>query len=293
LDYVDRKLLVAALMLTISVSLAGCHTQPAVVGDSHPKTDTSGSAAKPPDKQAVPNPGKLIHVVVALCDNEYQGIVPVPARIGNGDDPANNLYWGAAYGVRTFFQRSNEWKLIASFQNPKPAVLERVVFKHRSKDIYIVADAYRGREIRQTTIDFLEFAAGAQDEIIDVQSDSKRVAFTAGAGADLVAYVGHDGLMDFTLAQYPRKSDDRRRDVIILACASKAYFKDAIRETGANPLLWTTGLMAPEAYVLSSAIDGWIVNESGEGIRKRAAGAYNTYQRCGMRAALNLFSNSW
>ena len=279
-------------MLAFSVSLAGCHTDRAVVGDSHPKTDSPGAAAKPVNKHTSPNPGKLIHVVVALCDNEYQGIVPVPARIGNGDDPANNLYWGAAYGVRTFFQRSNEWKLIKSTQNPKPAVLERVVFKHRTKDVYIVADAYRGREIRQTTIDFLQFAAGAQDEIIDVQLDSKRVAFTAGGGADLVAYVGHDGLMDFTLAEYPRKADDRQRDVIILACASRAYFRDAIRETGANPLLWTTGLMAPEAYVLSSAIDGWIISESGEGIRKRAAGAYNTYQKCGMRAALNLFSNS-
>ena len=29
------------------------------------------------------NSGKLIHALVALCDNQYQGIVPVPARIGN------------------------------------------------------------------------------------------------------------------------------------------------------------------------------------------------------------------
>ncbi len=293
MDHVNRKVRFAALILALCVPLAGCHTQPAGGGDSHSKRDLAASTAKATNKQVVPNPGKLIHVVVALCDNEYQGIVPVPARIGNGDDPANNLYWGAAYGVKTFFQKSKEWKLIKSIQNPKPAVLERVVFKHHSRDVYLVADAYRGREIRQTTIDFLQFAAGAQDEILDVQVGSRRVDFTAGAGADLVAYVGHDGLMDFTLAEYPRKSDNRRRDVIILACASKAYFRDAVRETGANPLLWTTGLMAPEAYVLRSAIDGWIVNESGEDIRKRAAGAYNTYQKCGMKAALNLFSNSW
>lgn len=67
----------------------------------------------------------------------------------------------------------------------------------------------------------------------------------------------------------------------------------AIRTTGARPLLWTTGLMAPEAYVLKSAIDGWIVNASGDGIRKRAAEQYNNYQRCGMKAALNLFSSGW
>ncbi|MGC6431949.1 MAG: hypothetical protein ACON5F_12965 [Jejuia sp.] len=38
---------------------------------------------------------KTIHVYVALCDNINQGIVPVPAKLGNGQDPKNNLYWGA------------------------------------------------------------------------------------------------------------------------------------------------------------------------------------------------------
>lgn len=43
---------------------------------------------------------RKVHVFVALADNR-QGIAPVPARIGNGQDPANNLYWGARYGIKT------------------------------------------------------------------------------------------------------------------------------------------------------------------------------------------------
>ena len=46
---------------------------------------------------------KVIHVLVALCDNKYQGIVPVPPKIGNGQDVNNNLYWGCSMGVRTIF----------------------------------------------------------------------------------------------------------------------------------------------------------------------------------------------
>ena len=42
---------------------------------------------------------KTIHVFVALYDNKYQGIIPVPQKIGNGQDPRLNLYWGAGYGV--------------------------------------------------------------------------------------------------------------------------------------------------------------------------------------------------
>jgi hypothetical protein len=33
-----------------------------------------------------------VHVLVALCDNEHQGIVPVPKKLGNGSDIAGNLY---------------------------------------------------------------------------------------------------------------------------------------------------------------------------------------------------------
>ncbi|HEX6738364.1 MAG TPA: hypothetical protein VF310_08840, partial [Vicinamibacteria bacterium] len=57
--------------------------------------------------------GPLVaHVFVALCDNKNQGIVPVPARLGNGQDPAGNLYWGARYGVRTYLARDAGWTAV-------------------------------------------------------------------------------------------------------------------------------------------------------------------------------------
>ena len=31
-------------------------------------------------------PPRSIHVLVALCDNVHQGIVPVPKSLGNGQD---------------------------------------------------------------------------------------------------------------------------------------------------------------------------------------------------------------
>ena len=250
---------------------------------------TSGRNTPAATQSTKRNPGKLIHVLVALCDNEYQGIVPVPARIGNGDDPANNLYWGARFGVKTFFKRANDWKLAAESRGPRGEILERLVFKHQTKNVYLIADAYRGREIKQCVADFFEFSAGRAGETVNANS----VELNAGGGADLIAYVGHDGLMDFSLDSRPEKADDRRRDAIMLACLSKRYFAEPLRNTGASPLLWTTGLMAPEAYVLKAAIDGWALNEDGERIRRRAATAYNQYQQCGMNAASRLFSTGW
>jgi hypothetical protein len=237
------------------------------------------------------HPPRIVHVFVALADNQHQGIVPVPARLGNGDDPDHNLYWGSAYGVKTFFARSPEWLLMSCGAKPKPEVLERCVFKHRNTDTYMVADAYRGSEIRQAILDFFDAAAGASPETIFASASAGRL--TVRGGSNLVAYVGHDGLMDFRLPLIPKQKNEIRRDAIILACASKQYFAESLRAGGAYPLLWTTNLMAPEAYTLKSALDGWIIGENSEQIRDRAAGAYDKYQKCGVRAARRLFVSGW
>ena len=234
---------------------------------------------------------RTVHVFVALADNVHQGIVPVPARLGNGDDPARNLYWGAAGGVKTFFSRSTDWALIRCSPKPKPEVLERCLFKHRKTNTYMVADAYRGSEIREAIIEFLDAAAGASSETTTLPASAGTISIRGGS--NLVAYVGHEGLMDFQLPLIPKKNNDTHRDAIILACASKQYFAETLRASGAYPLLWTTNLMAPEAYTLKSALDGWIAGESNEEIRERAAGAYDKYQKCGLRAARRLFATGW
>lgn len=77
---------------------------------------------------------KTIHVFVALCDNKYQGIVPVPQAIGNGQDPDNNLYWGCGYGVRTYFKNSKSWTLLKRYYIDS-IKLERLVFKNKKRII--------------------------------------------------------------------------------------------------------------------------------------------------------------
>jgi hypothetical protein len=44
---------------------------------------------------------------------------------------------------------------------------------------------------------------------------NKKVSFSAAGGANLVAYVGQDGLMDFRLPSYSRKQNEIHRDAII------------------------------------------------------------------------------
>jgi hypothetical protein len=285
----DLSLALCGLLVALAACGGAARTAPR--GGVAQVSAPQARAATADEAKTDPYAGKVAYVVVALCDNVNQGIVPVPAALGNGEDPARNLYWGARFGVKTHFNASREWRAVSAVRDPAPKVLERVVYKHRTRDAYLVADAYRGAEIAQATADFLNVASGNLDPTFE--DGGKTYGLGRGAAAHLVAYVGHDGLMDFRLPSLPARRDDVRRDAVILACASKRYFAPALRETGANPLLWTTNLMAPEAYVLKAALDGWLAGEDGERVRQRAAKAYHAYQNCGLRAAQNLFATGW
>lgn len=231
---------------------------------------------------------KTIHVFVALCDNEHQGIVPVPAVLGNGQDPANNLYWGAMYGIKTFFRQSKDWTLVKSLPAPKTDILERCLFRSKAGKAYLIADAYDGSKIKQTVTDFLQAASGHDRDTLSM--DSVRIGI--GGAADLVAYIGHNGLMDVTLEAYPKHADSIRRPAIVLACISEMLFTFPLEQAGARPLLLTTDLMAPEAYTLAAALDSWLAGETAEEIRLKAAQAYDKYQGCGLSAAKRMLVTS-
>lgn len=273
-----------ALLLVSILYVAGCTKAQTVVRELPTQIEQERETLA-----KINNPGKVVHVLVALCDNENQGSVPVPAFLGDGDDPQKNLYWGAAFGVKTFFSKSAHWQKLAEFSNPKENVLQRIVFKHQTQNVYLVADAYRGSKMRETIDDFFGAVSGARRENVSASDSTLQIA----GGADLVAFIGHNGLMNFDLAEQPVKKDEEKRDAVILACASRQYFAAPLRKTNANPLLWTSNLMAPEAYILHDALEGWAKGEDAAQIRVRAAAAYAKYQRISQRAAQNLLVTGW
>ena len=226
---------------------------------------------------------KTIHVMVALCDNENQGIVPVPVKLGNGQDPKHNLYWGAAFGVKTYFKKSKEWKLI-NLRKSNDTILERAIFIHKTKKFYLVADAYDGRYIKNTTEQFLKSCYGMVKDTVMVGDVTLGVA----GNSKMLGYIGHDGLMEFEITTPLKKADELDRDVIILACISKAYFGPYLTKANVTPLVWTTDLMAPEAYTLHDGLSGYVKGESNEQINLRAAKAYAKYQKCGLKGAKRL-----
>ncbi|HMP92231.1 MAG TPA: hypothetical protein PKD90_05125 [Phnomibacter sp.] len=229
-----------------------------------------------------------IHVLVALADNTYQGIVPVPTRIGNGQNPNENLYWGCNFGLRSYFKKSKDWHLVKSIKGDS-LMLERLIFKHAVKTCYLIADAYNGKQIKTCTHHFLQASTG---QLKDTVMADGHILGTLG-NAPLVAYMGHNGLMDFALANTYHNADGIRRKAIILACFSQRYFAKLLQNAYVQPLLLTTGLMAPEAYTLHEALDSYLHQQEEAPLRKRAAQAYALYQHCSLRAANPLFVSHW
>ena len=215
---------------------------------------------------------KTIGVFVALADNQNQGIVPVPEAIGKGDDPERNLYWGTADGLKGVFDRSREWKLTEKIDSPpNTEILRTRVYRNAKKNAVLSAKAYKGSAIKECIRDFEA----------SIQSGSY----------DMVVFIGHNGLMDFDLPK-PKKSDKQAKtpDCVVLCCKSEQYFKTRIEAAGGRPILLTTQLMYPGAFILHAAADSWLDGKDRSAIRESAGIAYAENQKLSKKAGTGVFA---
>ncbi len=232
---------------------------------------------------------RVVHVIVALADNEHQQGVKQWGSLGNGQDPGKNLLWGAGHGVRTYFDRAKEWERLETKRPQVAHILERAVWKHRDSAVYVVADAYDGRHLLEATQDLLLYASGGGAALIGLGGK----VISAGGDADLIVYMGHNGLMDHKVEQVYRPAQEHDTEVMILASLSRGFFANALRATGARPLLWTTGVIVPEAYLLHNALQVWVAHGTDEAIRESAAKAYDRHRSSTFAGAMRLLVTGW
>lgn len=273
------------IFLAIWVSILPQGAVVACQSSVHSKISNSGSKAKllPLPK----NKARVIHVFTALCDNDYQGIIKVNRWIGNGDDVNNNLYWGCGYGMRTYFYKSTKWKLLKKIPcQADSIILERLIFKHRDSAVYMVVDAYRGRNMHQCLTDFSKSLELQKCDTFSL--DSKQNIYFSGS-SDLVVFVGHNGLMDSDIPHETTAS--HHQQAMVFCCLSFDYFYSRILLEGAEPVLLTSSLMCPEAYAIHDAIEQWIQNKSKKEIRMAAVSAYARFQKITLSAAGSVFAN--
>lgn len=212
---------------------------------------------------------RRVTVFVALCDNASQGIAPVPAKIGDGNKPADNLYWGCDDGIASCFRASKTWKLQRKEIPEDKRILERLVFLHASAEVEVTAEAWKGSEIKECLKAF-------------------EAALVSGK-SDLCAYIGHNVLMDGAIAP-PTDKSAKSTDAIVLCCLSERYFKARLEAMGATPVLMTTQLMYPGSFLLRDGLPLWAKGKPPEEIRQAAAAAYAKNQGISRKAAAGVFA---
>ncbi len=219
---------------------------------------------------------KTVRIIVSLADNLNQGIVPVKASLGNGQDPKNNLYWGAMYGVKPFFKREGYTVESASKAYfPEGNILEFIEIYKKEQYVPIYAEAWDGAYQKQATQRFMDLLLRPEDS--------------------LTIFVGHNPLMDETVPfpkfakKHVEQNKTGKRKFAVIACQSRQYFEDGIAATGHEPYVLTNGNMAPEAYVVEAIIRAWAEGKPAQTAREYAAEAYAKYQKIPLKNANWLF----
>lgn len=232
----------------------------------------------------------MVHIFIPLCDNDHQNIVPVSKTLGDGQNLKTNLYWGAAYGVKTYF-KNNGWKIDREITGLNDTILERIIFTRTLENgsrILAIADAYSGDKMEVCLNDFFSRISGEQNELV-LLKDSTAIDLNE---TDLFAFTGHDGLMDISPSIIINKNVTHK-DAVVLACVSSDFFNLRLNAVNAYPLITTKSLMAPEAYVLHATLLAWAQMMSQKEILEKACGAYAQYQKCSLSAAHTVFKTGW
>lgn len=235
----------------------------------------------------------VAHVLVPLCDNEHQGIIPTSPKIGDGLKPNSNLYWATSKGVKRYFSELADWKLLKSIENPKENVLERVIFYKKfpnGAQVYLVADAYRGDKMPECLDDYFNsLSEHLKDSVV-----LDKITIPINGGADLIAFNGHNGLMDESTSFTKATAHTRPKDAVSISCASRGYFKPYYLQTNSFPLVHTTNLLYPGAFILEGILNEWAMLKSEKDCKIGAGNGYYKHKpKSGPNGSQNLFDFGW
>ena len=225
----------------------------------------------------------VVQVHVPLCDKNI--IHCGNEKLGDGDNPGTNLYWSTSGGFKGWFKAASGWKRVHRSKSASGAILEKIVWRktvsptrrwrslsvRRSFDVYVVAFAWRGRDISRAIDRYVDDLYGADPTPITL---SDNVELQAGAAAHVIAYVGHNGWMDIPPYDWQaaaRKKSKRRKATIAVACLTADYLAQPIAASHRVPLLMTTSLLFAGAHSFEGAVSAFARGDDLASIRTAAA----------------------
>lgn len=233
----------------------------------------------------------VITVHVALCSNK--SIWCGNKKLGNGDNPRTNLYWGGASGFTAWFRhRRRAYKQVFRDAGDGKVILDRVVYHRRVKwlskrwrrlgvskpfDIYLVGLAYRGRYIGKAVDALIRQTATGAGVALKLKT-GKTLAI--GGRGHLVGYAGHNYLMD-TGGRWKWPKITRKLPVgyFMLACMSAQYVAPKLTHKLTHAVLLTRVLMYPGAFTIDGIVRALSHAQPQRWVFRRACAYYARYSK--------------
>jgi hypothetical protein len=287
-----RALLVACLVVITSPALAA------------PKEDTwLGGLTDAVIADLVAGKPLVVEVHVPLCDSTI--IRCGNAKLGDGDNPETNLYWSTTPGFGQWFaRRDGGWKRVLAQKAGETGdadVLAVHVYRRtiatpaswkkrgvaKQFELDIVIHGWRGKAIDRALAAYAGDVSGSGFRALVLDDGSK---LAAGGAAQLVAWVGHNRLMDLERFDWPA-AGSAVKGAIAIACDTAPYMKATVPAATRVPLLMTSDLLFANAAPLEAAVLAFATGGGYAQIRKDAASAYAGVQQSTLGHVWGAFTN--
>jgi len=245
----------------------------------------------------------VVEVHVPLCSNDI--IRCGNPKLGDGDNPETNLYWSTTPGFGEWFaRRRSGWKRVlvqrASATGDGDVlavhVYRRTVDAPASwrkrgvparYELDLVVHAWRGSAIDRALAAFASEVSGrgARKLVLD-----DKTAIDAGGAAQIVAWVGHNRLMDLERFAWPKPSADVK-GAIAIACDTAPYMEADVAAPTRVPLLMTRDLLFANAAPLEATVLAFATGGTYAQMRHDATAAYAGVQQETFQHVAGVFTN--
>jgi hypothetical protein len=240
-------------------------------------------------------------VHVPLCDSS---IIPCGnAKLGDGENPETNLYWSTTPGFgRWFARRGGGWKRMKlDGETGDKDVLAVHIYRRKASasaawrkrgapatfELDIVVRAWRGTAIDRALAAYAQDISGGGPR--DVKLEGGEVLHAGGA-AQIIAWVGHNRLMDLESFDWP-KASSTTKGTIAIACHTAAYMEESVSAKTRVPLLMTRDFLFANAAPLEAAVLAFARGGTYQAIRGDAATAYAGVQKRPVAKIAGAFTN--
>jgi hypothetical protein len=229
----------------------------------------------------------VVEVHVPLCDNTI--IACGNAKLGDGDNPATNLYWSTTPGFgRWFARKGSGWTRVAA--ETKDTGDKDVLEKHTYRRTIATPAAWRKRGApKQYTLEVVirAWRGSAIDRALAAYAADLS---GTGTSAQLVAFVGHNRLMDVDEFTWPAPGKDVK-GAIAIACDTAPYMKKQVSAATRVPLLMTSDLLFANAAPLEASVLAFARGGGYPEIRRDAATAYAGVRKRPVERVIGAFTN--